>query len=375
MDLFARRLTRGQLVALDCLAAWVFALGFMASASGGPGWARLSIPLALGIPLALRRLWPVPVFALVLAVAVVGTVLGVVEAAYLSPAYALYLVALVERRGGRVPTVAAALATVLAAMLLVLAGSPTGWTRSVGYLITGVAALGAAWTVGRAVRERRGYAAREAERLAERAVTEERLRIARELHDVVAHSVGVIAVKAGVANHVLHTRPEEAYEALRVIETASRGALTEMRQLLGVLRSGDGPGLRPAPGLDGLTALAEQARLAGVDVDLVLDLGGGAVPEGVGLSVYRIVQEALTNVVKHAAPARCRVSVRADGREVRIEATDDGPGHRTLPAAGSGHGLIGMRERVMMYGGAFEAGPLPGRGFRVFARLPYQEIS
>ncbi|MFD0479290.1 sensor histidine kinase [Nonomuraea thailandensis] len=101
----------------------------------------------------------------------------------------------------------------------------------------------------------------------------------------------------------------------------------------------------------------------------------GRLPDGVGLAVYRIVQEALTNVVKHAAPARCRVSVVDDGVEVRIEVVDDGPGRRTLPGEGAGHGLIGMRERVMMYGGTFEAGTLPGRGFRVFAQLPYEEVS
>lgn len=147
--------------------------------------------------------------------------------------------------------------------------------------------------------ERREYAARSAERLARESVAEERLRIARELHDVVAHSVGLIAVKAGVANHVLRSRPEEAHEALRVIETSSRSALVEMRRLLGVLRT-EPPGLGPLPGLAALPELAERTRLAGVAVDLdVRDAGG--VPEGVGLSVYRIVQEALTNVVKHAA--------------------------------------------------------------------------
>jgi signal transduction histidine kinase len=242
--------------------------------------------------------------------------------------------------------------------------------------------MGVAWLAGVAARERRAYAAQSAAHQAHQAVTDERLRIAREMHDVVAHSMSVIVVKAGIANHVADARPEEARDALRVIEATSRGALAEMRRTLGVLRSdvdglvgplpaGD---LEPVQGIADLPALAERAALTGVRVDL--DVRGLAeLPEGVGLSVYRIVQEALTNVVKHAAPARCRVAVEADRREVRIEVTDDGPGGSVLldsPMDARGHGLVGMRERVMMYGGAFAAGPRPGGGFGVSARLPYE---
>jgi signal transduction histidine kinase len=211
-------------------------------------------------------------------------------------------------------------------------------------------------------------------------VTEERLRIARELHDVVAHGMSLIAVKAGVANHVLEARPQEAQDALRVIETTSRGALTEMRQLLGVLRSGSDAGeapasLSPAPGAGGLRELADRAAMAGVRVSMEVR-GLERLPEGVGLSVYRIVQEALTNVVRHAAPARCSVVVEADGRSVTIEVADDGPGRRVLPAGepGHGHGLVGMRERVAMYGGVFRAGPRRAGGFGVSVRLPYEPV-
>ncbi|MEU0567245.1 histidine kinase [Nonomuraea sp. NPDC005983] len=435
--LFARRLSRHQLIALDLVAGLGFSLVFLtatAQADGLPPWARLAFPLGLGLPLALRRLWPFPVFCFLLALSIAAVMADLVSFAYVSPAYALYVVALADgARGTWVPTSAIAVLTLVTGVgLVAVGGSPRAgapeWMFSLDKPLIGIAALGGAWTVGRAVRERRIYAARDAERLAGQAVTEERLRIARELHDVVTHSVGLIAVKAGVANHVMKARPDEARDALRVIETVSRGALVEMRHLLGVLRSAEAPEFSPTPGIADLRALAERASLAGVEVELDVriqgvrsgcepaDTGageesadrdgarpGGAqwadrtegawrgdaqwadaegarwgdevdgmrLPDGVELSVYRIVQEALTNVVKHAAPARCRASVVADEREVRIEVVDDGPGRRTLPADGAGHGLIGMRERVMMYGGAFEAGRVPGQGFRVSARLPY----
>ncbi|MGN9781941.1 sensor histidine kinase [Nonomuraea sp. ZG12] len=444
--LFARRLPRAQLIMLDMAAGLGFSLVFLTAAVNVeelPPWVRIAVPLALGLPLAIRRVLPLSVFLFTLVVAVVAVWVGVVGFAYVSPAYALYLVAVAQSRGTWLPSSAIGVVAAITGVGLVVAGgapkaAAPEWLLGVDKMLIGVAALGGAWTVGRAVRERRIYAAHDAERMAAQAVSEERLRIARELHDVVTHNVGLIAVKAGVANHVLPTRPQEAHDALRVIETASRSALVEMRHLLGVLRSADTPALDPAPGIDGLGALAEQARLAGVGVDLdvrvssehedrqdrsgetsssgrrdlrrseqgmaapalssaddgevSLKAGGSAgrvrpwtgpgepgrvkrLPEGVELSVYRIVQEALTNVVKHAAPAHCWVSVVDDGRSVRIEVRDDGPGHRTLPGEGLGHGLIGMRERVMMYGGIFEAGRLPQRGFRVSADLPYGRAS
>jgi signal transduction histidine kinase len=198
-------------------------------------------------------------------------------------------------------------------------------------------------------------------------VAEERLRIARELHDIVAHSMGLIAVKAGIGNHVAEARPAEAREALRVIEATSRSSLTEMRHLLGVLRSEvDSPALAPAPDPAGIPALVERARTAGVTVSLILD-GTDDLAEGLGLSVYRIVQEALTNVVRHAAPTRCAITVAVAEETVRVEVTNDGP--RVARGPG-GHGLIGMRERVAVYGGTFEAGPRPEGGWRVVAVLP-----
>jgi signal transduction histidine kinase len=241
-----------------------------------------------------------------------------------------------------------------------------------GLLVFDWLLLAASWGAGLAMRARRAYAASSAAQLARQAVTDERLRIARELHDIVAHSLSLITVKAAVANHIAPQRPEEAQDALRVIEDTSRTTLTEMRRLLGVLRSdGAGPELAPSPGLAGLAELADRAGMAGVRVDLSVR-AGGTLPNGVELTVYRIVQEALTNVVRHAAPARCRVTVETDEHEARIEVTDDGPGTRTLPGPTTGHGIVGMRERVTMYDGVFSAGPRPEGGFAVSARLPYQ---
>jgi signal transduction histidine kinase len=363
-SLFTRRLTRGQLIALDCLAAWWIWLAFLNAAahSGVPAWVRFVLPMGIGLPLATRRLWPRSVFGVVFVLMVVAMAFDVMRGSYLAAAYALYLVALTAKPAGRVLTMLIVGLTVLAMAGSVLGGGPAWWIDTFSEALFAVVALGGAWTMGRAVSERRAYAAR----LVGESLIEERLRIARDLHDVVAHSMGLIAIKAGVANHVLRTRPEEAHDALRVIETESRSALAEMRDLLGVLRT-DPAELGPAPGVERLSGL-----VARVGIHVNLDVkGADDLPQGVGLSVYRIVQEALTNVVKHAGPARCRVRVEAGGGQVRIEVTDNGAGrgHHT-----EGHGLIGMRERVAMYGGVFDAGPGPtGAGFRVFASLPYRE--
>ncbi|MEJ3750014.1 sensor histidine kinase [Actinomycetes bacterium KLBMP 9797] len=375
--LLSRPLRRSELVALDCLAAaayvGLFLGGFGTDAVGvsvsAPAWVQALLVTAGGLPVAARRLWPVPVLTAVLAVAVVSLALGMGRAWYVPAAFAAYTVAVTRPRRWPSATSTIGVISGVGLLAMTLVGAPGTWDGGPGQIVVGLLVLGAAWTLGRAVRDRRAYRARAAAQLADRAVAEERLRIARELHDVVAHSIGVIAVKAGVANHVLGQRPAEAHDALRVIETASRDALGEMRRMLGVLRSdSDGPDLDPAPGLPGLPGLAERAAMAGVRVDL--DVRSGALPAGVELSVYRIVQEALTNVVKHAAPAGCRVTVTATREEVHVEVVDDGPGVRTLPARGAGHGLVGMRERVLMYGGTFAAGPCRPGGFAVTARIP-----
>src|SRR5215211_7538103 len=246
--------------------------------------------------------------------------------------------------------------------------------------------IGAAWLLGHFVGVRRRYITRLEERTAElertraeqarRAVAEERLRLARELHDVVAHSISVIAVQSGVGAHVAKTQPEEAAKALAAIEATSRAALTELRRLLGVLRQEDEPqgDLAPVPGLADLDGLLAEVAKAGLAVRLQVEGRPAHLPAGVDLSAYRIVQEALTNVVKHAGPARAQVAIRYRDHEVRVEVTDDGRGAAAPTGDGRarvGHGLIGMRERVSVFGGDLEVGPRPGGGFRVAARLPF----
>jgi signal transduction histidine kinase len=240
-----------------------------------------------------------------------------------------------------------------------------------------------AWVIGLVVRSRRAETgARLAEALeraevhrqeSARAVAEERLRIAQELHDVVAHSMSVIAVQAGVGAHVLDTQPDEARRSLEAISQTSRATLAEMRRLLGVLRGEDGERAHaPAPGLGDLEALANEVRVTGVDVALDVEGDRSQVPPGVDLSAYRVVQEALTNVIKHAGDgvsARVAVACRPDA--VSIEVVDDGRGAASRATSG-GHGLMGMRERVAVWGGELHTGPRPGGGYRVVARIPFE---
>jgi signal transduction histidine kinase len=200
-------------------------------------------------------------------------------------------------------------------------------------------------------------------------VAEERLQIARELHDVVAHSMSMVAVQAGVGRYVIERDPAEAASALAAIETTSRTALREMRQLLGILRDGEPGEMLAAPGLEDIPDLA---RRAGLHVDVAVRGTPRRLPTGMDLAAFRIVQEALTNVVKHSGTDRGRVEVTYSADAVAVEVTDEGAG--VAPGSpgdvGRGHGLTGMRERVALYGGEFSAGPLPGRGYRVSARLP-----
>jgi signal transduction histidine kinase len=248
-----------------------------------------------------------------------------------------------------------------------------------------------AWIIGEAVRargERLANALERAQRLererdadARQAVSSERLRIAQELHDVVAHAMSVIAVQSGMGAHVIDTQPGEAKKALQAIETTSRSALDELRRMLGVLREeGDSGGaLAPAPRADDVNTLIETIRAAGVPVELHWDGLTADVmpPDSVLLNRYRILQEALTNVLKHAGTASVVVTIVERIGETSIEVVDDGRGLAApkVPGAPGGHGLVGMRERVALFGGTLEAGPRPGGGFRVFARLKWVDTA
>jgi signal transduction histidine kinase len=217
--------------------------------------------------------------------------------------------------------------------------------------------------------ERLRIAERERDVAAREAVIEERARIARELHDVIAHHVSMMVVQAGAERRVLAAGQESTREVLGLIEHIGRDALTEMRRLVGMLRGDHGEGLAPQPGVDDVPTLVAQMREAGLPVQLRVDGERAPLPVGIDLSAYRIVQEGLTNALKHAGSATAAVHLRYGPDSLEIEITDGGgPGRPQV--AGSGHGLVGIRERVAMYGGAFDAGHRPEGGFAIRVLLP-----
>jgi signal transduction histidine kinase len=241
--------------------------------------------------------------------------------------------------------------------------------------------LAGLWLVGDTLRRRtarvvelEAHAAvleREREEVSRRAVADERARIARELHDVIAHSVSVMVVQAAAARRILDSQPDAARTSLAAIENTGREALAEMRRLLGVMRREDAAddAKAPQPGLGRLEALVDDVRAAGLPVDLRIEGAVMALPPGVDVSAYRVVQEALTNALRHAGGAHVSVVVRYRAEDVEVEVSDDGRSSTGEPADG-GRGLLGMRERVALFQGDLEAGPRPGGGFAVRARLP-----
>jgi signal transduction histidine kinase len=349
--------------------------GEAATTPAAYAWAAL-----ITLPVAVHRRWPVPAL-LATAAAIVGYATGHWTA---YPGYAAFaLVFLVSLRCDRGRgLIALAVQTTALLVAIGLQGAPTVTTST---WVTTVLTLLVAWLAGDNLRVRRerwtALQARarrleaEREERARQAVAEERLRIARELHDVVAHAMSVIAVQAGVANHLIDSRPELARQALATVETNTRAALVEMRRLLGVLRRPDEPSgsLAPAPGLADVPALIAQFAEAGLVVEVDGDETPPDVPDGVDLSAYRIVQEGLTNVLRHGGPrATLRIGHSSGG--LRVEIGDDGP---VTPRRGGepGHGLIGMRERVAVFGGTLTAGPRPGGGFDLVATLPYAPVA
>ena len=257
---------------------------------------------------------------------------------------------------GRPASLIAAGATAAALPLLLLGESDLGAWEMVA--IYGVFA--AAWLLGDNRRSRRERARANVQRTA----AEEQARMTRELHDIIGHSVSVMTIQAAAANDAFESRPEQVREALVAIETTGRETLGELRRLL----AGDNGSFAPAPGLADLDALAERVRSAGLAVELSSE--PVSLPPSVDLAAYRIVQEALTNTLKHAGATTARVEVRQTGGTLEIDVVDDGQGAAT---ATPGHGIIGMRERAALFGGHLTTGPAPGRGFAVRARIPVEE--
>jgi signal transduction histidine kinase len=425
------------------------------------------VVVAAGVAVALRRRRPVLMLGVLLVASMVATALTGPDFSvliyFLPVAYVLYLVAATyQRRRDAARVLVAVYLTLIADTVLLM----IGWSGffNEGGLISVALCVIVVWIVGYTVRQRRRYAVSLQEEATSKAVAQERLRIARELHDVVAHSMSVIAVQAGYGQYVIDSQPGDARSALGAIQATSREALDEMRRMLGALRQADdadaraggagapasgsdtqagggGPAasgrpgalLLPAPGLSDLDRLVARTAGAGVRVDVVRYGQPRDLPASIDLSAYRIIQEALTNVVKHAQTGSCRVLLGYRDEELTIEVTDNGAGMPAaelagvgvsrhgapamdgvlllsrngtaphgvglldrapaqpagglpgaLPGAwrgavpglvpglvpGAGHGIIGMRERVTLLGGEFSAGPLPGYGFRVSARIP-----
>jgi signal transduction histidine kinase len=337
------------------------------TAAGGHRLANALLWLPVTVGVAFRRRYPLAVGVTAMSLAVVGQSLWPSQLtggaiAWMCDVYAV-----------TVWTTTTAFAIVLAAYL-----SSLFWMIPLGenvhnagpfYIISAVVMVLVRWVVGE--RERRlGIAERERDLAAREAVVEERARIARELHDAIAHNVSMMVVQAGAERRVLDDEQSSTREVLENVEQIGRGALTEMRRLVGMLRSDEDDPLAPQPGLRDLETLVAQVRDAGLPVALEVEGERRELPVGLELSAYRIVQEALTNALKHAGNAQASVRVRYGADSLELEIVDDGVGSTDARATGGGHGLVGMRERVALYGGRFEAARRPTGGFTVRALLP-----
>ena len=386
------KVPRPVLVAIDVLVA--AALGALLTLLGlaaiarthapGPAWLVPPLALLAAGSVATRRLAPLTSLAVSVLAVAFSYAVGFNTSSLGTIGIVLYLVATTYPPTRSARAMALAGATMTLVILFLPRPVPPGsmrpgfWTLAVDALIAlSIQSLG--WALGVAVHRQRGYIeavrvqaaqqVRTEREFAARAAAEERLRIARELHDIVAHSMSVITIQAGVARYLLPEREDGTGRVLETIESTGRQAMRDMRQLLGVLRrEDDGTPHAPAPGLADLDELIASTDAAGTRVELSADGRVRPLPEGIELSAYRIVQEALTNVVKHAATDHARVRLVYEPEHLAIEVVDDGSGG-DAPIPG-GHGLTGMRERAALHGGTLEAGPLPVRGYRVAARLP-----
>ncbi len=331
----------------------------------------IGLILAATVPYYARRLAPLPVFAVsqtaIAAIFVLGYHGGALPFVLAVGAYTVG-----AYRPLREVVLAAALQNV-SFVVMVLTDSPgfgvPQWVTSVPVYAT---TMLVGWTM-QSRRLRFDALEREQGEASRRAAADERLRIAQELHDVVAHSLGVIAVQAGVGMHVIDKDPAEARRALEHISRTSRSSLAEIRRLLGLVRSGEPTvAYSPTPGLADLPQLAREVSEAGLPVDLDVANGTGELPPGVELAAYRIVQEALTNAVRHANARKATVRIDTHAGNLRVAVSDDGSGSKGGGRSG-GHGLVGMRERVAVYGGSLDVGPSPDGGFRVDASIPYDD--
>ncbi len=350
--------------------------------NGWSGWRPLEVAVAVGVsvPLLWRRSHPAATLWIVLASGAVGAALVAPSQAGFEPFVALVVAyyslgANADRWTSTLNVAGTLLVSTVGGVITVAVGE-----EKMGNTLPILVWTFAAWVIGRIIRSWRSRATdleqanqlleEQREVQAQAAAAVERGRIARELHDVIAHNISMIVVQAGAAARVLEGDQPQVTTALEAIETTGRQTVDEMRTLLGVLRrSDDGLALAPQPGLDNLEALVRQARDAGMDVELTIEGPPVALPAGIDLSAYRIVQEALTNSLKHADGAHARVIVRYDSAAVEIEIHDDGKTTAGGNGGEGGHGLVGMRERVALWGGALTAGR-GQTGWTVYARLP-----
>ncbi|MFI6503534.1 sensor histidine kinase [Nonomuraea typhae] len=360
-------------------AAWLAQQGQPTDGVRSPDLLGGLLVVLTAAPVAVRRRWPM---GALVASAVPDTLINTLGYSVgLTSVAGLVLLYSVAARRGLAVALGSLLFSLLAYMTGAMFSSFTSFTWA-DHLVV-VILLSGAWGFGRAIRLRRAYyeelkdraarleRAREADTRAARA--EERSRIARELHDVIAHHVSVMTVQAAAARKVLTADPELADEALSAIEHIGRKAMAEMRDIVGVLRAGSPAELGPQPGMSALPALVEQMREAGLVTRLTVEGDAIPVPAGIDLAAYRLVQEGLTNSLRHAGPgAEAVVTVRHEPRELDVRVEDDGRGAAGVSAR-AGHGLVGIRERVALYGGILSIGPRPGGGFEVRARFPLKD--
>ncbi|MGI8449692.1 MAG: sensor histidine kinase [Streptosporangiaceae bacterium] len=353
----------------------------LASAVAAGDYGLVPVTLALVIPLVFRRDHPVAAFAIAVAVGALQVLLDV-HVNMIDAVIVILLYTLAAYCPRRVS--AAGLAICLIGSAAAVARWAPPYLGLSHWIMLGLVTFAGssliAWVLGDSVRYRRGYYAsledraarleRERDAQAQIAAAAERARIARELHDVIAHNVSVMVVQADGASYALDSSPERARQALGAIASTGRQALAEMRRMLGVLRSDDDTtGVVPLPGIEQLGELLEQTRASGLAVSFTVLGVPGPLPGGLALAAYRIIQESLTNTRKHGGPqASAQVLLRYCEDVLMLQITDDGQG--VTEADGAGHGLTGMRERVALYNGTLRAGPRPGGGYQVTARLP-----